>query len=196
MKNREININPEINGKEWAIREIEDYLFRGAYQPIGADCSGDSRGACARNNAAKCGEFSCCQEAVEAAGEDKTCPKYVSPEEARKEAEEFYEKVKDLKEFKFNEDKDLCYSRDFIDKSGEYIEPDFRLCMETDRGTKYLVWYSPEKLKDALVLIREVDKKNDDGKFEFVLPHELSEEQKEKLREFCQEYDIGFPEGV
>lgn len=192
MSEKMLSLKESEFQKKLDIDEIEHYLFRGAYQRIGADCSGDSRGPCARSNRGKCGEFHCCECANEAAGEENICPHYISHEDAKKEAEKFYEKIKGLKKYKFNDDEDSFSNTEFINIAGDDIEPKFVLSIETQRGTEELLWYDSNEIKDVLVLNYNIQGKNrEDDRSSFKLPtYELSDKQKERLEKFRSEHKI------
>ncbi|MBI2617694.1 hypothetical protein HYW55_06175 [Candidatus Gottesmanbacteria bacterium] len=190
----------------WDILEIEEFMFRGKYERIGADCWGVG-GPCAHSKGGKCGEFVSCQAAnramiVDDADEIIACPLFVDLDESWRGASLFYEKVKNLDRFRNIDDKDSRLKHRLIDLDGEPLEPDEVLEAEDERSTQRLEWYQPSRLQDALLLIdrrrrvnmsRVGDEWEDQSEFE--LPssktiEDLSSRQREILIDFRREHNL------
>ncbi|MDO8513781.1 MAG: hypothetical protein Q7S37_04740 [bacterium] len=171
------------------IAEIEHFKFKGAWKRIGADCSGDSRGACARSNSGKCGVYHNCEAASAAMGPEEICPAHTSEEDAHKEAEAIYEKVSQLAKFHDISDKSFELKHEIIATNGDKVQPKYILDKTDERSTEDLAWYDPEDIKTSLILKTNFQKDsdregNDNSSFE--LPPSPTPEQLGILKEFCE----------
>jgi len=152
-----IEIKESDPQRESDITQIKDFLFNDRYERIGADCSGDSTGVCAHSVGIKCHQFVNCQAASNAMGIEEICPSHVSPKEARKQAEQFYEKIKTLTKFHdINDTYDnYTLNTSFIDSAGEEIAPDFSLFKANHRGEEELKWFDKKKNRKSIKTINK-----------------------------------------